>query len=48
MILFFIYCFVIWDKLENEIKNVNNTKLNYIDKIAQILIKNNSTNFDKK
>ena len=42
MIIFFIYFFVIWDKLENEIKNVNNTKLNYIDKIAQILIKNNN------
>ena len=39
---FFIYCFVIWDKLEKEIKNFNKSKLNYINKIAQILLKYNN------
>ena len=42
MIPFYIYYFVIRKKLENEMKNVNNPKLNYIDKIIKIFLKNNN------
>ena len=45
--IFFIYCFAIRAKIYKEIEKINNSKLNYIEKIAEILLKNNKEIYDQ-